>query len=291
MKRALLLINRGASQSAKQADKILPLLEAEGLQIVETETDVSQFKAKVEANKGKIDLVIVAGGDGSCLSVCALAREANLPMGVIPLGTANNLARSLGVPSDVEGAVKVIGAGITRPVDVAYANGKPFLNVTGMGLSTQVNRGVPAEWKKRWGVLAYVVYFFKVLRRMRPFWVEIECDGKVHRAHSLQITVCNGRHYGSGLTIAEDAEIDDGRLDLLSTKIDRWWEGLSLIPSFLTGRYREPSKVKLLSGKSFTVRTHSAYPVDTDGEITTRSPVQYKVEPGALTVLAPESRA
>jgi diacylglycerol kinase (ATP) len=288
MKRVLLLVNRGARKAEETRDRIQPALEARGLEVMApSEHNPSLFMELMERFRDHVDAVVVAGGDGTCLCVADTARRLNLPLGIVPMGTANNLARSLGIAVDVDAAADTIAQGHTRQIDMGLANGKPFLNVSGLGLSTQVNRRVPAELKKRWGVLAYALYFFKWLRRMRPFWAEIECDGKIIRARSLQITVCNGRHYGSGLTIAEDAAIDDGRLDLISAALTHWWEVFRLLPAFLRGRYRPESGVKQLSGRSIRLRTRPSLAVDTDGEVTTRTPVEYELITGGLTVFAP----
>jgi diacylglycerol kinase (ATP) len=230
---------------------------------------------------------VVVGGDGSCLCVAEKLHKIGLPLGVIPLGTANNLARSLSIPLSSEEAVQIIGQGHTHKIDLGMVNGKPFLNVTGMGLSTQVNRSVPAELKRRWGVFAYAIYLVKVANRTRPFRAEITCDGKTRYLSSLQITVCNGRHYGTGLTIREDATIDDHCLDLLSLNPRTWWEGIRLLPKLIKGRYTPDSAARILRGKKISVRTYPILSVDTDGEITTKTPLEFEIIPNALSVFSP----
>jgi diacylglycerol kinase (ATP) len=162
--------------------------------------------------------------------------------------------------------------------------------VAGLGLSAKINRTVPKRFKRRWGVIAYIVTAVKLLLRERRFQAEIRCEGEVIRVKTFQITVCNGRFYGSGLTVAADADINDHRLDLCSLEVDHWWQALRLIPSALRGEYAAGKGIRLLQGQEIEVITRKARPIDTDGEITTRTPATFRVIPGAIEVYVPGLR-
>jgi diacylglycerol kinase (ATP) len=288
MKRALLLVNGGARRASAEADRLVPLLEAKGMDVIgASERDPAHFPELIHRFRDRVDRVVVAGGDGTCLCAAEPVRDAGLPLGILPLGTANNLARNLELPLDLDAAVEVAAGERVRRIDLGFVNDRPFFNVSGLGLSTLVNRQLPRELKRRWGILAYVLYAARVLRRTSPFSVEIRCDGRLLKTRSLQITVCNGRHYGPGLTIRRDAAIDDGWLDLLTLEPSHWWQGLRLLPALLSGRYRRDSGVRLMGGRTIEIRTRRPLPVDTDGEITTRTPAKYRLVAGALEVFAP----
>jgi len=288
MKRALLLVNAGSRQGKEKKDAIAPALTAAGLDlIVPSESNPAHFAEIIERFKDKVDLVVVGGGDGTCLCAAQAVMKTSLPLGIIPLGTANNLARSLEIPLAIEGAAKIIGEGATREVDVATVNGKPFLNVSGMGLSTRVNRLVPGDLKKRWGLFAYVFYFFSLLKRSRSFLATVELDGETHRFRSRQIHVCNGKYYGSGLSIAQEATISDGKLHLVSTHFVRTWQMILLLPLYLLKRHNPQRGLHTFSAERLTISTNPPVALDTDGEITTQTPAQYEILTRALRVFAP----
>jgi YegS/Rv2252/BmrU family lipid kinase len=283
--RALFLINphsrRGQStrHTAKQA------LEQLGLELVETDFDTpEQFPEIICQHRHQVDLVIVGGGDGSVNGAIEGLLETQLPMGVIPLGTANNLARCLKLPMTISEACQVIAAGQYKAIDLGWVNGEYFLNVAGIGLSTQINQAVAAEFKRRWGVLAYAVTAFKLMTKQRRFSAEIRCNEESISVRTYQITVCNGRHYGSGLTVAADATIDDRRLDLCSLEIQNWWQALFLVPALSQGNYATGQGIRILQGETIEIITPVPHPIDTDGEITTQTPATFRVIPQAISV-------
>src|SRR5262249_10777621 len=151
------------------------------------------------------------------------------------LGTANDLARTLQLPADLRGAAEVIAAGHATRIDLGWVNGRHFFNVAGLGLTVQITRRLSKEVKSRWGVFAYGVAAGRVAWGSRPFHAEIRAGGEVHRLRTVQIAVGNGRYYGGGMTVAEDAAIDDGRLDLYSLEIDHWWQIVPLLPAMRQG--------------------------------------------------------
>jgi diacylglycerol kinase family enzyme len=137
-------------------------------------------------------------------------------------------------------------------------------------------------------VFAYLAAAARVLRYARPFRAEIRRGGEVHRVRTVQVTVGNGRHYGGGLAVAEDAAIDDGRLDLYSLEVDRWWQILRLLPALRSGTLGGWPGVQALTGGEFEVAPRHPRPVSADGEVVTTTPARFRVVRQALTVYAPE---
>lgn len=167
------------------------------------------------------------------------------------------------------------------------ANGTPFFNVASIGFGVSLTRALTQDAKHRWGVMGYAVAGLRVLRRMRHFKVEIEENGHVQHGRTIHLAVGNGRHYGGGMTVSEQASIEDGRLDVYSLEVAALWRLLVLLPAIRRGRHGRWREVRTLTGTDIVVRTHRPRSVDTDGEITTRTPVRFRVLPGAVEVFVP----
>ena len=234
-----------------------------------------------------VDLVIVGGGDGTLSSAAPALIETGLPLGILPLGTANDLARTLGIPLDVAEAARVIVEGKLRPIDVGEVNGHPFFNVASMGLSVNVTRELTHDMKQRWGKLGYAVATVRALSHMRPFWAAIHVGDEVHRVRTLQIAIGNGRYYGGGLAVEEGAAIDDGCLNLYSLEFDHLWKLALVYPAFRKGRHGMWKEVRTMRCSEVEIRTRRPKKIDTDGELTTETPARFRVLRKAVSVFVP----
>lgn len=238
--------------------------------------------------RDRVDFVVIAGGDGSLNAAAPALMEHGLPLGILPGGTANDLARTLGLPLDMAGAAKVIAGGRIRAIDVGEVNGKPFFNVASLGMSAKLADRLSRETKRRWGRFAYAVTATKVLIEARRFGAVIRSDdGKELAVRSLQIAVGNGRHYGGGMIVEETAEIDDGRLDLYSLEFREIWKLPFIALAFRQGRHGLSDEVRTMSGSRFEIRTRRPMPVNADGEIITQTPAVFSLRPRAIQVFVP----
>ncbi len=161
--------------------------------------------------------------------------------------------------------------------------------IASLGLSAEINRRVSKRLKRDWGVLAYIATAVQVIWQVRPFPAEIRWKEQSIRVKTLQITVANGRYYDSGLVIADDATIDDERLDLNSLEIQNWWEMLPLIPGALRGKPFRGRGVRMIEAKEIELYTESPRSINTDGERTTETPALFRVLPHALSVFCSSS--
>jgi YegS/Rv2252/BmrU family lipid kinase len=287
-RRALFLGNLGARKVAERLDHAFEVLKAGGLELVPKRIRKPHDLAKVMLEYRKsVDLVVIGGGDGTLNVAADSLIETGLPLGVLPLGTANDLAHTLGIPTDLEQACGVIVDGHTRDIDVGSVNGKHYFNVAGMGMSVEITRRLTHDVKKRWGVVAYFIAATKVMRHMRPFAAEIRCGDEVHRVRTLQITVGNGRYYGGTLAVAEDAAIDDQRLDLYSLEVDHWWQIVPLMYALRTGKLSGKPAVRTLHGREFEIITRRRHTINADGEIIAYTPAKFRVVPRAVRVFVP----
>lgn len=287
--RALLLVNRHARHGQKRVTEAIEKLKKLGLDLQEESTDHPQHLTElVRRYQNQVDLVIIGGGDGTLNAAVEALVEAQLPLGILPLGTANDLARTLEIPTSLLDACEIIAKGQVRRIDLGWVNGKHFFNVASMGLSVQITERLTKETKRRWGVFAYAIAALQAISKARPFRAEIQLDGETIRVKTVQIAVGNGRYYGGGMTVVHDATIDDQRLDLYSLELQHWWQFIALLPAMRRGRHAALRGVRTLCGQEIKVYTKKPRSINTDGEITTHTPAEFRVIPQALAVLVPQ---
>jgi diacylglycerol kinase (ATP) len=287
MPRALLLINPNARQGGERDDELATTLEALGLDIVRDLREGESIADAIMRHRGAVDLVIVGGGDGTLNDAIPALIETQLPLGILPLGTANDLARTLSIPFDPQAACAVVAAGAERTIDIGEANGVYFYNVASMGLSVDITHELNPEAKKKYGVFAYLWAAIRVTFRARPFHAEIRTATETFHVKTVQIAVGNGRHYGGGMTVMEAAAIDDGQLDLYSVEVKHWWQVFLLTPAIMRGALEASTWVRTLHGQEFEVVTRRPKAINTDGELSTATPVKFRVLPRAIRVIAP----
>lgn len=287
-RRALVLVNPKARRGQEAMEPVIERLRDGGLEVtVEPFEALPEIARDIVRLRHMADMVVVCGGDGSVSSAALAAIESGLPMGIIPMGTANDLARTLEIPMDLLEAAGVIVQGGTRRVDVGTVNGHAFFNVASIGLSTELAQGLDPALKKRFGRLGYALAAFKVLAKARPFPAKIVEKGTVIDVDSFQIAVGNGRLYGGGNVIEETAEIDDGHLDLYSLEMTNLWKLALMLRSFRSGRHGAWKEVRTARCVEFDIETRKPMPVNADGEIVTSTPAHFKVHPKAISVFAP----
>ena len=287
-RRALLLVNRKARRGSEAIDPVIARLKAGGLALeVESFEALPEIGRDIVRLRDRADMVIVCGGDGSVSSAGLAVMESNLPMGIIPMGTANDLARTLHIPMDLIEAADVIVRGRTRKIDAGTVNGHAFFNVASIGLSSELANGLDPALKKRFGRLGYALAAMKVLAKADTFSAEIVEKGTSIRVKTYQIAVGNGRHYGGGNVIEESAEIDDGHLDLYSLEMTNLWKLALMLRSFRSGTHGAWEEVRTARCVEFEIETEKPMPVNADGEIVTSTPAHFKVHPKAISVFAP----
>lgn len=288
-RRALLLLNPKARRGSMPVDEALDVLRKGGITLVEPEVGDRQASSEaIEAHAGKVDFVIVGGGDGSLNAAAPGLARTGLPFGILPLGTANDLARSLQIPFALRDAAQVIVDGAERKLDLGLVNGHHFFNVASIGFSATLARVLTAEAKKRWGSLGYGISALKLVSQSRLHTVTIEHDGKTELVRTFQVTVGNGRHYGGGLTVDEAAEPDDGLLNVYSLEVNHWSELLALAPALYRGTQKRWKKVHAFATTELTLTTKHPHDVNADGELLTTTPAHFTIAPLAATVFVPK---
>jgi diacylglycerol kinase (ATP) len=288
--RGLLLVNSKSRSGATGAEPALDALRAGGVALCEPRPDENWTDA-IRARARDVQMVVVGGGDGSLNAAATGLIETKLPLGIIPLGTGNDLARTLGLPLDPVKAAQVILDGKTRDIDLGDVNGKPYFNVASVGLSVELAKKLDPDVKRRFGRFGYIVAASRVLSSARPFTVVID-DGETRaRGRTYQVAIGNGRFYGGGNAIHHAAEIDDGVLHLYSLEMKSIWKLVALAPFFRRGRHHLFEEVRSLQAANFEIVTRRPRSINADGEIIAQTPAKFSIRRDAICVFAPEAEA
>jgi len=250
--------------------------------------------------------ILVGGGDGTVSCAVSHLLGRNVTLGVLPLGTGNDFARSLGIPASVEAACDVIIQGYTARVDVALANGRPFLNAASLGLATAIARRLTKRLKQTMGKLAYPMAAATQLFEHHPFRVRMKADSQSLELEVLQLVVGNGRYHGAGNVVAPEAALDDRRLHvyaITAPSADSGREGTGLgqledmatlarvALSLRSGNHVEHPAVTYLRTSRLYVEAEPVQVVNADGELIGRTPMLFELVPAALRVYAPAPEA
>jgi YegS/Rv2252/BmrU family lipid kinase len=284
----LILARTKANGLGARLDSIEAELAATGPVIREVVEKPSDIPDRIVELSDRIDRVALGGGDGT-LSTCGFALwQTGLPLQILPLGTANDLARTLGVPLDPVRAARLGREGRLADIDLAEVNGHHFFNAAGVGLTVDVAERL-ARGRKGLGPLSYLLAVLDILRARRSFRVRLQVDGENVVLRSIQVTVGNGVRHGGGIRMHRDACIDDGQFDLYSLEPQPVWRLLSLAPALLRGTHHAWRSVNHLRGRDVVLETPGKPKrINADGEIVSRTPGRFRLHRNAVLVYLPE---
>jgi diacylglycerol kinase (ATP) len=235
--------------------------------------------------------LILGGGDGSVSSVVDFMANRNVVLGLLPLGTANDFARTLEIPQDIEGACRTIASGKVVDVDLGLAGENYYVNVASVGLGVSATRGLSPWLKKSAGPLAYPVAAVRAFLNHEPFSATLTFPEGDHEplecGRLLQVAVGNGRFYGGGMVVAPESGIDDRTLDLYAIELGRQRDLLGVARYLKSGDFIRMESVHHYRTSRVRLETEPDLPVNIDGEVVTRTPQDFSVVHNALNVLVP----
>jgi YegS/Rv2252/BmrU family lipid kinase len=282
----LLLVNSKAGDNARDGQFWLAHLRAAG---VEPQGCFELQDANWREGLSRDHRLLVAGGDGSVSVVAQCCREIECVLGVLPSGTANDFARSLGISEDPYAACAVVAGDHVCRVDVGMANDRQFLNVAHVGLGAQVGKSVSSEHKRQWGPLSYLRTLVDRVAVHRGFHASIRCDERVVKGRWLEIAVANAPYFGGGHRIPA-AELDDGQLDLVAIRPRPIFRLLwAWMAARITQRMPEDDAVIAVRATRIEIRSWRSLPVSADGEAFGRTPARLSISAAALRVIAPSN--
>jgi YegS/Rv2252/BmrU family lipid kinase len=236
------------------------------------------------AEKGEVPVVM--SGDGLVGQIGGALAGAGVPMGIIPGGRGNDLARVLGIPNDPAGSVAVLADGNERAIDVGVANDRRFLGVASCGFDSDANR-IANETRVVRGNLVYAYAALRALAAWRPATFEVILDDEPLELRGYSVAAGNNRAFGGGMFIAPHAELDDGLLDVIVVSEVGKLRYLRGIPKAFKGTHVENEEVTELRASTVEISADRDFAVYADGEHLTELPVTLSTLKRALRVIAP----
>jgi YegS/Rv2252/BmrU family lipid kinase len=267
---------RGAIEAALHANGV----DAELYQSASEEDTERRVDVALEDQVGTI---AAAGGDGTVRSIAFRLLGREVALGILPLGTAMNVARSLDIPLDLDGAAAILAAGNVRSIDVGETRGRPFLEVASIGLGAEVLAGATEAGEGRFN--RAFASLGRAIRYPRTR-VRLQLDGREIRGRAPSIAIANGRFTGRGIELVPDASLDDGRFDI------RLYEGFgplqlaAHLARVLIGR-TEDSRIRTFRAATVRISSHRPLPVRLDSQDVGTTPVELVTRRAALRVIAP----
>jgi YegS/Rv2252/BmrU family lipid kinase len=237
------------------------------------------------------EIPVVVSGDGLLGAVGGAMAGSDAPLGLIPAGRGNDLARALAIPNEPEEAVAVLLAGKSRRIDVGEANGKRFLGIASVGFDSECNRiANETHWLR--GNLVYAYSMPRTLIGWRSARFTLAVGEERKRISGYFVAVANNSVYGGGMYIAPDAELDDGEFDVVSIGESSKLSFLLGLKDVVKGTHVEKDSVDVFRTSRLQIDASRPFPVYADGDHLTDLPVSLRVLPQSLSILVPpESEA
>jgi YegS/Rv2252/BmrU family lipid kinase len=236
------------------------------------------------ADAGEVPVVL--SGDGLIGAIGGALAGHEMPLGILPGGRGNDLARVLGIPEEPEAAVATVAAGRTRRIDVGEANGRRFLGIASIGFDSEANkRANETRWLR--GNLVYAYAGVRTMFGWKAGRFAIRIGDEQRRFSGYSISVANSRAFGGGMFIAPDADLEDGEFDVVVVGEVSKLRFLVNLPKVFKGTHVEEDEVRVFRAPRLELDASRPFPVYADGEHLTDLPVALRLLPRALSVLAP----
>jgi YegS/Rv2252/BmrU family lipid kinase len=286
-----LLANPSAAdgRSLKCVDIVREVLEARGAEyrmVTPSGQEAARREAQAAADRG--ETVAAVGGDGTIGLIAGALRGKDVPLAVIPAGRGNDFARVMNIPTDPRAAAAVALDGEERLIDVADVDGRPFICVASLGFDSDANR-IANEAKLVRGNLVYLYAALKALAGWKHASFTITVDGREHALRGWSVAIANSKAYGGGMYVAPQAELDDGKLDVVLISESSKWEFLRDIPKVFKGAHTDNPRVQVVRGEVVEVSADRPFVIYADGDPIGDLPATIRVSRRSLRVLTPRA--
>lgn len=276
--------NAGRRKLTGQFDTVIGIFQESGYEVSIHRASSPQDIEQIASQSSDVERLVIAGGDGSIHQtvngLMKISVDKRPALGILPVGTANDLAYSLHLPKSIPEACKVITQGTMFEMDTGIVNERYFVNVASAGLLTDVSQKVDIRVKNTLGQLAYFLKGLETLPSYRPFRVEFEHDGQQYSEDVILFMVTNGFSVGGLRNLVPSASLTDGKLDVLLVPSAGWPETIRLLLNVLRGEKTESEKIKeFQTSAELIIRTDRLICSDLDGENGPESTWRIKIGP------------
>ena len=231
-------------------------------------------------------MVIVGGGDGSLSSTVDEVLDRDCVFALLPLGTANSFARTLGIPLDLDGAISVIANGKRLRIDLGVIDGDHFANCAAMGLSPMIGDGVPHKLKRYLGRFGYLLWAIYCLARFRPFELTVNDGTETKTIWATEVRIANGSFHG-GVELVERADVDSGQIVV---QVVSGRSSFRLIWDWFAKFFKLPARdavTEEFHAERLRIDARPSQKISIDGEVLTRTPIVAEVAERAIEVVVP----
>lgn len=287
-RKAILIVNAMSRSGAEAFDEARDKLTAAGIELIEAHAidDPAKMDGVVRDAIGKAPMVIVGGGDGSLSSNVDHFLGSGTVFALLPLGTANSFAGTLGIPKDLDGAVAVIADGIRKRIDLGCIDGDYFANAAAIGLSPMIADSVPKGLKQALGMVGYLIWAVRCAVRFKPFRLTVEDGSGKRTLWATEVRIANGTHHG-GVELVESQEIDSGVI-VIQAVTGKSVFGLAW--SWFATLFKLRRRAQTMTewrGRKLRLETRPRLAISIDGEIAAKTPVTVTVARAAIDIAAP----
>lgn len=292
-RQAILVVN---AMSRKGAEAFAPArgkLQAAGVELI----DAIAVKQPEDMDKtikdaiARAPMVIVGGGDGSLSSTVDHFVGKDTVFAILPLGTANSFAKTLGIGDDLDKAIATIAGGRRKRIDLGRIDGDYFANAAALGLSPLIADTVPHKLKKYLGMAGYLLWALRVAFRFRPFKLRLTLDdGTMVKTWATEARIANGTHHG-GVELVENQELDSGDIVIQAVTGKSVW---GLAWSWFATLFKLSAKERTVTewrGQKLRLEARPRQKISIDGEIAAKTPVTIEVADACIEVAAPRPTA
>jgi YegS/Rv2252/BmrU family lipid kinase len=296
VKGAALIVNARSRTGEQAFERAAKLLASFGVEVGASYAlhDPTRLPETVKeaVNEGH-DPIILGGGDGTVSSTVDFLAHHRVTLGLLPLGTANDFARTLDIPSELGAACRTIARGKVVDVDLGLAGDNFYVNVASVGLGVEATRALSPRLKKSIGPLAYPVAAITAFFKHEPFAARLSFPDGDHEPvgynRLLQVAVGNGRFYGGGMVVAPGSGIDDRNLDVYAIRLGRRRDLVGVARYLKSGDFVKSEGVDHFRTRQVALETEPELAINVDGELVGRTPQQFSLAPNALHVIVPET--
>jgi diacylglycerol kinase (ATP) len=278
----IIVILNPAARSERARNVWEQIQSLPGANVRPTEKPGDARRLAREAAEAGARAVVAAGGDGTINDVVNGLAGSGTALGILPVGTMNVFAAELGLPNDLNEAWEVIEAGYTRSIDLAQANDHYFVQLAGIGFDAQVVERTSWNFKKNFGPLSYLVSAAQIAAQ-KPPRIVVEREGRI--SEGSFVLIGNGRYYGAPIKVFKDAKLDDGLLDIVILKNLGYLELARFLTGVFTGTHTESEDIEYFQAPVVSVRSEEDVPVEVDGELMGKLPVEFRIAPPKLRVV------